>query len=141
MLAVKIIIIEWVDDGQPGWVKGQLEDARGHTFTFVEKVPVVTKAYLDGHSLYPQPGVIACEVVRRWLDDVNRKVVTISTDRPWGVEATTGEMRFDVLADQLTELCSFCHRDLGTCPECGTPVTGRAAHAAGVPPISENKPH
>jgi hypothetical protein len=32
-------------------------------------------------------------------------VVVIDTTRPWGIEATTGETRFEVHSDQLTGLC------------------------------------
>jgi hypothetical protein len=104
MHAVKIVIVEWVDDYQPGVVKCSMNDAWGGSWSFVEKVPTVTAADLSRHSTYPQPGTIACEIVRRWRDGANREVVTVDMERPWHVEATTGESIFDVLPEQLMEL-------------------------------------
>ena len=103
MLGVRVTITRYVNDDQPGWVECTFTDAWGKPWLFVEKVPIVTKAELDSRSQYSQPGVIACEIVERRRDADGREVITIDTAKPWYVEATTGEVRFDVLADQLTE--------------------------------------
>ena len=102
MYKVAVQIVRFTDASQPGWVECVLRDATGRVWTFVEKVPVVTQADLDEHSVYPQPGVIACEIIERRKDERGRMLCTIDTERPWGVPATTGETRFDVCAEQIT---------------------------------------
>ena len=57
---------------------------------------------LDERSAYPQPGVIACEIVRERKDERGRVLCTIETERPWGVAATSGETQFEVWAEQIT---------------------------------------
>jgi hypothetical protein len=103
MLGVRVIISRWVDDAQPGWVECQFTDAHGCVWSFVEKLPVVTPADLDASSRYPQPGVIACQVVGRGREPIGREVVSIDTSTPWHVESTSGQTRFDVLPEQLME--------------------------------------
>lgn len=102
MRGVAIEICRYVDDSQPGWVECCLTDASGREWRFVERVPIVTTEDLHARSCYPRPGIIACEMVeRRW--EQGREVVTIDTNLPWHVEATTGETRFDVRPEQLVE--------------------------------------
>ncbi len=104
MPCVRITITRFVNDSFPGFVEGQLTDAHGRMWTFVDKGPVLTNDYLDANSPYPLPGVIACEVVTTRREPDGREVVTIDTERPWHVETAAGETRFDVRPDQLTEL-------------------------------------
>jgi hypothetical protein len=103
MPAVRIEIIRYTLDEQPGFVELRLIDAWGTEWLFEEKVPVVTLEELDEHSDYPQPGIIACEIIKEWRDAEDREIVTIDTERPWGVPAYDGTTRFDVLPDQLCE--------------------------------------
>jgi hypothetical protein len=103
MTGVRVTIVRLADPHVPGWVEGRLLDAWGHQSTFIEKVPVVALADLDETSLYPQPGVIACQVIRRWQDGDGRELATIDTEQPWHVESTARATRFDALAEQLTE--------------------------------------
>jgi hypothetical protein len=67
---------------------------------FVEKVPVVsiTDEGLDVRNPYPQPGVIACEVIEQL-----GAVAWIDTSQPWGIESTEGETRFEVAAESLVQ--------------------------------------
>jgi hypothetical protein len=101
MSGVRVQVVRYVDDSQPGWVQAVLRDAWGREWLFVEKIPVLTELHLDSESSYPQPGVIACEVVNSWLDDRGREIRTVETARPYGVEAEGGVSRFDVLAEQV----------------------------------------
>jgi hypothetical protein len=103
VLLVRVNIIRWFDDAQPGVVACQLTDAWGIDHTFVEKVPIVTSANVDQHSPYPQPGWIACELVGQRRDADRRAITTIDTDTPWQVASTTGATHFDVLSEQLTQ--------------------------------------
>ena len=98
MVGIRVQIVRYADDAQPGWVECQLVDAHGRRWSFIEKVPVVTLADLDPTSGYPQPGVIACEVLER-----DGEVARIDTARPWGVIAVGGETRFEVATTALVE--------------------------------------
>ena len=102
MHTVTIQILRFTDSAQPGWVECVLRDASNREWLFEEKAPVVSDADLDADSIYPQLGVIACEIVSRRTDERGRTVCTIDTDRPWGVAAKTGETQFDVFIDQIT---------------------------------------
>ena len=59
---------------------------------------------LDGDSAYPQPGVIAGEVVSRSRNAEGQEVCRIDTRRPWDVESVDGVTQFEVLAETLVEL-------------------------------------
>jgi hypothetical protein len=99
-----VTIVRHVDDHQPGWVTCTLLDAHAREWSFIEKVPVVTLEDLDAHSQYPRPGVIRCWIVECTMDADGRELVLVDTDSPWRVEATSGETRFVVRSDQLTEI-------------------------------------
>jgi hypothetical protein len=103
MLGVRVQIVRLVDDDFPGFIECQFIDAHGRLWSFIEKVPVVTEAYLDAGSTYPQTGVIACEEVGRFLNGSGREIVRIDTDRPWGVESIEGITRFEIPVESLVE--------------------------------------
>lgn len=103
MVAVRVTITKYISNDQPGFVECTLTDAGGTVWKFEEKVPVVTLEELDPESNYPRLGDIDCEIVKRWKDDKGCELVTIDTERPWGVEALDGTTRFDVGIDQLVD--------------------------------------
>jgi len=105
VLGIKVKILRYIsDDPQPGIVECQLEDANGNRWLFVEKTAIVSAAHLDAKTSYPQPGIIACEVVRRGRDSAGREVIRINTERPWLVESVDGSTEFDVLDGMLADL-------------------------------------
>ena len=104
MKAIKIKITSFISDDQPGFVECKLVDAWNKEHTIQDKVPVVTKNYLDEKSEYRQDGVIACEVIKRWTDQIGRTIFTITTEKPWAVDSLEGLTEFDLLEEQLTEL-------------------------------------
>jgi hypothetical protein len=59
---------------------------------------------LNADSDYPQPGVIACEVMKQWQDVSGREIVSVNTERPWGGETLDGVSLFDVLRSQIIEI-------------------------------------
>jgi hypothetical protein len=104
MLGIKIVITRFINDGQPGWVECKFRDAWGKEFIVEEKVPVVTEKHLDEKSAYPQPGIIACMVLRERVDKTGRTLVTITTDKPWGVATIEGLTEFDIEKTDLVEI-------------------------------------
>ncbi len=76
-------------------------DAASKVWMFVDKVPIFTSADLSAGSVYPHPGVIACEVLREWVEENGRKRCIVDTKCPWGVAAQSGETRFNVFAEQI----------------------------------------
>ena len=92
--AVNVQITRYISDDNPGWVECRLTDAWGTEWLFEDKVPVVMASasapYLDASSDYPQPGVIACQIVKRWRDDNGRDIASIDTRGPWAIESRPG---------------------------------------------------
>ena len=101
MPALAVQISRFVDEYQPGIVECLFVDANGHRHLFIEKVPIVTTENLWSTSSYPRPGTIAGEVEAEWREDDGRVLARVNTERPWGVESTTGETHFVVLASEL----------------------------------------
>ncbi len=102
MVGIGVLITKYIRLApQPGIVECQLFDAYGNEWTFQDKAAIFVSHDLDADSDYPQPGVIAGEIIKQWQDRNGREIVSIDTERPWGVEAMTGESRFDVLQSQL----------------------------------------
>jgi hypothetical protein len=101
MPAVAVEITRFVDDSFPGWVEFVLNDARGVTWVFVDKVPVVSAEDLSEASHYPRPATIECEVVPDPSVSRAADLVTIDTQRPWGIESKDGISKFVVHQSQL----------------------------------------
>ena len=104
MKAIKIKITSFISDDPPGFVECKFYDALIKEHIVQDKVPIVTKKYLDANSEYPQDGVIACEIVNEWKDSNGQKIFKVNTSRPWGVDTIDGLTEFDVLEEQLVEL-------------------------------------
>ena len=102
MLGVKVTVLRYVsDDPQPGIVEFQLEDANGHRWLFVDKTSCISGPSLDSDATYPQPGIIACEIVPPGNAKVG--VIHISTERSFFVESVDGSTEFDVATETLVE--------------------------------------
>lgn len=104
MKAFKVTITRLISTDQPGFVECMFKDAWGQEYKIEEKIPVVTKEYLDENSEYPKAGVVACEIVRVWEDINKRKLITVNTVRPWAVETVDGLTQFDVLQREVIEI-------------------------------------
>ena len=100
MLGVKIKIIKYVDDSQPGWVRCVLTDAFGKEWFFTEKVPIVTLVYLDEKSSYPQEGIINCMIVSENNKD---NCIDIDTSKPYGVCSEENNTNFTIFKTQLVD--------------------------------------
>lgn len=106
MLGLRVTIVRWVDDHQPGWVDCHLVDSRDCLWVFIEKAPVVTVESLGPETCFPRPGIIACELVERQLATPESAILVVSTAAPWGIEATSGQTQFEVRAAQVIEMDS-----------------------------------
>jgi hypothetical protein len=104
MLALKIDIVKYIRDDQPGFVEAKFKDAWDKEFVVHDKVPIFTSEYLDMHSHYPCPGFIACLKIKEFIDGKGRTIVAINTGEPWAVDTIDGICQFDVLSEQLTEI-------------------------------------
>jgi hypothetical protein len=102
MYKLAVEIVRFVDEHQPGWVASEFMDAEGRRHTIVDKVPVLSIEQLDAASKYPQPGFVACEVLNRWDDDRGRKMVRISTAKPFDIGSTEELSEFVVLSTQVS---------------------------------------
>ena len=102
MHTVSVQIVRFIDPAQPGWFKCVLRDAADRDWTLADKVPIFTEAPLDAQSVYPQPGVVACEIVRQWTDESGRARCVIDTERPLGVSTKNGETQLEVFIDPIT---------------------------------------
>jgi len=103
MANVRIQIVRFLFADQPGFVEGKLVDAFGTSHRFQDKVPVLAVEDLWHDAEYPQPGLLACEIVERWTSEDGRELVRIDTEKPYDIESTNGEYRFVVTADQLVD--------------------------------------
>lgn len=98
---IPIQIVRFVDPEFPGWVECTLVDSHGREWSFADKIPVFTEADLGEQSAYPQPGRIACEIIREWEGEDGRRRVLVDTERPWQVFSKEGQTRFEIFADQV----------------------------------------
>ena len=103
MLAIRVQIVQWLDDSQLGFVESELVDTWNKKWSFRDKLPIFTAFNLSAKSHYPQPGLIDCTLVEIRHDEQGREIITIDTAQPWAVEATTGETQFEVLREQLAD--------------------------------------
>lgn len=103
-VGIRVSIARYVsDDPQPGIVECEFFDAHGRRWSFVEKTAIVAAADLDSQTRYPQPGVVACEIVGLTRNAAGREIVLVDTERPWDIESMDGAKRFEVSPDSLVE--------------------------------------
>ena len=101
MNTVPVQIVRFVLEHQPNIVGCILTDAYGRQWEIEDKVAIFTEAYMDAESIYPQPGIVACEIVREWTDPDGSRRCIIDTRQPRGVEAKDGETQFEMFADEI----------------------------------------
>ncbi|WP_141753320.1 hypothetical protein [Duganella sp. HH101] len=100
-VTLQVQVERFVDDHQPGFVACALIDAEGRRHEFIEKGPVVSKGNLWSDSLYPQAGFFGCCIEDEWTDKAGRRLVRVSTERPWAIESIVGETVFTVHEQQI----------------------------------------
>ena len=95
---LRVQIVRFVDEHQPGFVECQFRDADGQMHSIIDKLPCFTSADLRSDSEYPQPGEVKC----RALGLPVHGVVTVTLAEPNAVEATDGRSEFVVSEGDLT---------------------------------------
>ncbi len=98
---IEVAITGITDDSFPGWVECELYDAWGNKHVFHDKTQVFTCEALTAGSVFPHKGVVRCVLSDEWVDGDGRSIVTVSTDKPDGVETAEGVTRFDLLSSQV----------------------------------------
>jgi hypothetical protein len=78
-------IIEYIDDGFPGWVRCKFIDAFGKTWNINEKVPVVSSENILSNTILPETGYVAGEI----LNEENG-IICFSTEKPYYIESDDG---------------------------------------------------
>ncbi|MGJ5093457.1 hypothetical protein ACQR18_15385 [Bradyrhizobium oligotrophicum] len=98
---IRAEITRWVSDDFPGFVECRFTDRFGTEWVMVDKSPIFTNLSLRSDSQFPQPALIACEVLAKRQDDAGREIIEITIKTPWGLETTDGTTSFQLYADQL----------------------------------------
>ena len=80
---IRAQIVRWVSDDFPGFVECRFVDTLSREWSVIEKLPVVTDADLRSSSQFPQPALIALEVVGGGQDDAGREIAEITTVTPF----------------------------------------------------------
>lgn len=101
MVNLLVQIGRFVDEHFPGLVECVLFDADGVRHEFIEKGSVVSRNDLMSDSLYPQPGYIGCIIEQEWVDELGRRLVRVSTMKPWSIESLAGTTEFTVFKEQI----------------------------------------
>ncbi len=81
---LRVQIVRFVDEHQPGFVECEFTDATGQRHTVIDKVPVVSPECLDARSHYPRTGAVRCEVLETRESSEGVKLTRISTRTPDG---------------------------------------------------------
>jgi len=102
MPCLQVSIVRFVDEHQPGFVECEFTDATGTVHTLVDKVPIFSLNDLWGDSVYPQPGLIRCEVLEQSQDLRGHRLARVTIAKPDGLESSRGLFEFVVLESQLS---------------------------------------
>ncbi len=102
--AIPVQIRRFVSDDNPGWVECFFVDALGREKVFIGKYPWFTTETLDAESRYPQPGVIACDILERQVDESGRERLLVDTAGPLDIESVDGETTFRVRPGDLMDI-------------------------------------
>ena|ERR1700689_3349228 len=101
MPSIRVEIVRFVDEHQPGLVACEFTDANGQRHTIIDKVPMFSSEALWVNSKYPTAGDASCELLRSWEDVSGQRLIQITIARPYCLEASNGQSEFTVLASQI----------------------------------------
>jgi len=103
MPSLRVSIIRFINEDQPGFVECEFTDANGTVHTLADKVPIFSLEALWSDSIYPQPEFARCEVLAR-SQDSRGQLARVTIARPDGLESSGGLSEFVVLESQLSEI-------------------------------------
>jgi hypothetical protein len=101
MPSLRVEIVRFVDEYQPGVVACEFTDATGNRHTIVDKVPMFSSEQLWSDSKYPTTGDVRCTILSSWHNSTGQNLSQITIDKPDGLEASNGLSEFVVLASQI----------------------------------------
>lgn len=101
MPSLRVQIVRFVDEYQPGIVETQFRDSQGKVHTVIDKLPIFTDAKIWSDSEYPQPGVVRCRVLERIPGSGGDDLARITIADPDQVEAADGSSEFIVRQTDL----------------------------------------
>jgi hypothetical protein len=99
---IRVSIVRFIDEHQPGFVECVFTDADGTVHTLLDKAPVFSLEDLCSDSAYPNRGKPRCEVLERSEDSRGRKLVRVTIAAPDSLESTNGLSEFVVLESQVS---------------------------------------
>jgi len=104
MSKFEIKIVKFLDDGTyPQFVEARFTDAWEKEHIVIEKVPVIMKEAFNENTELPTKELVPCELVKTWVDSNGRKIVTISTEKPYFIYSIEDLLEFDLLEEQLIQ--------------------------------------
>lgn len=104
MSKFEVKIVKFLDDGTyPPFVEARFTDAWEKEHIFIEKVPVIMRETFNENTKLPTQELVPCELVKRWVDSNGRKIVTVSTEKPYSIYSTKDLLEFDLLEEQLIQ--------------------------------------
>ena len=98
---LRVEIVRFVDDYQPGIVACEFADVNGLIHTIIDKSPLFTVSSLSWDSPYPLWGDVQCEVLRSFEDSRGRPLVQISLAKPYALVTTDGLSEHVVFAESI----------------------------------------
>ncbi|WP_306349724.1 hypothetical protein [Flavobacterium sp. '19STA2R22 D10 B1'] len=101
MERIKVKIIEYTDDSQPGWVRCIFYDVNEKEWSIIDKKYIVIRENLDINSNYPKMGFIAGQITNRRMDALGRKIATINLELPWSLSTENGTTLFTIFDHQI----------------------------------------
>jgi hypothetical protein len=101
MPSLRVEIVRFVGECQPGVVACEFTDATGNRHTIVDKVPMFSSEQLWSDSKYPTTGDARCTILGSWHNSTGQNLSQITIDKPDGPETSNGQTEFAVLASQI----------------------------------------
>lgn len=104
MFQIEISIDRVTDySSYPGWVECSFYDVYNNKHTFIEKIPAITSLDITPESSFLQKDFIRCKLMKKKKDSAGRKIFTVSTKKPDGIETADGLTEFDLWENQVSK--------------------------------------
>lgn len=101
MASIKVLVVEYVNDGYPGFAKAILKDVNGKEWIIEDKASHFSDSYLDDQSAYPFEGRIPCVIIQKFKGVQDRNCVQIDISSPIQMSSEDGTTTFNVFEEQI----------------------------------------